>query len=90
MPICDPKHLGMEEDGRMSFFSTVTTHTNGYAIMEKGFGGGYGYDFKLVTEQYLVRLVCQFGTGQETIAPVAYTGTGCSKMPTMTMSLQVT
>ncbi len=47
----------MEEDGRMPFFSTVTMHTNGYAIMEKGWGGGYGHDFKLVTKQDLVRWV---------------------------------
>ena len=54
LPICNPKCSRMEEDGRMPFFSTVTAHTNGYAIMEKGQGGGYGHDFKLVAKQDLV------------------------------------
>jgi hypothetical protein len=41
----------------MPFFSAATTHTNGYTIMEKSWGGKYGHEFKLVTEQDLVRLV---------------------------------
>jgi hypothetical protein len=58
LPICDPKRSGIiDGDGRMPFFSTATTHMNGYAIMEKGWGGGYGHEFKLVSEQELVRWV---------------------------------
>ena len=38
----------------MPFFSTATMHTNGYAIFEKGWGGGHGHEFKLVTEQNMV------------------------------------
>ncbi len=38
----------------MPFFSAATTHTNGYGIMEKGWGGGYGHKFKLVTKQDLI------------------------------------
>jgi hypothetical protein len=52
--ICDPKCSGIDSDGRMPFFSAATTHTNGYAIMEKGWGRGYGHEFKLVTKQDLV------------------------------------
>jgi hypothetical protein len=47
----------MDGNGRMLFFSTAAMHTNGYAIMEKGWGGGYGHDFKLGTKQDLVRWV---------------------------------
>jgi hypothetical protein len=56
-PICDPKHSRIDGDDRMPFFSTATTHTNGYRIMEKGWGGGYSHEFKLVTKQDLVRWV---------------------------------
>jgi hypothetical protein len=41
--------------GGCNFFSTATMHTHGYAILEKGWGGGYGHKFKLVTKQDLVR-----------------------------------
>jgi hypothetical protein len=55
--ICNPKRSGIDGDGRMPFFSAATTHTHGYAIMEKGWGGRYGHEFKLVTKQDLVRWV---------------------------------
>jgi len=57
LPVCDPKRSGIDGDDRMPFFSTVTMHTNGYAVIEKGWGGGYGHAFKLVTETDLVRWV---------------------------------
>ncbi len=57
LPICSQKRSRIDGDGRMPFFSAATTHTNGYAIMEKGWGSGYGYKFKLVTKQDLVRWV---------------------------------
>ena len=41
----------------MPFFSTVTTHTNGYAVIEKGWGRGYGHALKLVMETDLVHWV---------------------------------
>jgi hypothetical protein len=59
LPICDPKRSCHDGDGRMPFFSTATMHTNGYAIMEKGWGGGYGHEFKLVTEQDLIRWLAE-------------------------------
>ena len=55
LSICDPKRSGHDGDGGMPIFSTATTHTNGYAILEKGWGGGYDHEFKLVTEQDLVQ-----------------------------------
>lgn len=52
LPLCDPKRSGIiDGNGRMPFFSTATTHMNGYVIMEKGWGGGYGHKFKFVSEQ---------------------------------------
>ena len=42
----------MAED---AIFSSATMHTNCYAILEKGWGGGYGHEFKLITKQDLVR-----------------------------------
>jgi hypothetical protein len=57
LPICDPKRSRIDGDGRMPFFSAATIHTNEFAIMEKGWGGGYGHEFKLMTEQDLVRWV---------------------------------
>jgi hypothetical protein len=55
LPICKPKRSGVDGDERMPFFTTVTANTNGYAISEKCCGGGYRHEFKLVTEQELVR-----------------------------------
>jgi len=57
LPVCDPRRSGIIDDGRMPFFCTVTLHTNGYVVMEKGWGGGYGHGYKLVAEQELVRWV---------------------------------
>jgi hypothetical protein len=55
LPFCDPKCSGVDGDGRMLFFTNASIYTNGYAVMEKGWGAGYGHEFKLVTEQELVR-----------------------------------
>ena len=55
LPFCDPKRSGVDGDGRMPFFTNASIYTNGYAVMEKGWGAGYGHEFKLVTEQDLVR-----------------------------------
>lgn len=55
LPFCDPKRSGVDGDGRMPFFTNASIYTNGYAVMEKGWGTGYRHEFKLVTEQELVR-----------------------------------
>jgi hypothetical protein len=55
LPICNPMHSGLDDDGRMPFFGACTTHTNGCAIWEKNWGGGYGHEYRLTTEQDLVR-----------------------------------
>ncbi len=47
-------HSGLDGDGRMPFFLARTTHTNGYAIWEKNWGGVYGHEYQLTTEQDLV------------------------------------
>jgi hypothetical protein len=52
---CNPKRSGGDGDGRMPFFTNALIYTNGYAVMEKGWGAGYGHEVKLVTEQELVR-----------------------------------
>jgi hypothetical protein len=53
----NPKRSGIDGDGRLPFFSAATTYTNGYAIMERGWGGGYGHEFKFATKKDLVSWV---------------------------------
>jgi hypothetical protein len=55
LPICDPEKSGIEEDGRMPFYTTARQCTNIYAYGEKNWGGGYSHTFQQVTEMDLVR-----------------------------------
>ena len=54
-PIGDPEKSGIENDGRMPYYTEARAATNIYAFGEKGFGGGYSHTFNPVTEQELVR-----------------------------------
>ena len=53
--ICNPSCSGLDGDVRMPFFLDCATHTNGYAVWEKNWGGGYGHQCSLTTERDLVR-----------------------------------
>lgn len=57
LPICDPSKSGIENDGRMPFFSLVSSCTNIYAMGEKGWGGGYSHHFEPVTATDMVRFM---------------------------------
>ena len=54
-PICDPNKSGIENDGRMPFFTTANANTNIYSIAAKQWGGGYGHTFSNTEEYELVR-----------------------------------
>lgn len=57
LPIHDPRRTGIENDGRMPYFTEARAHTNSYAVSTKGWGGMYGHtaDSQLVSEAELVR-----------------------------------
>ena len=54
LPICDPQRSGIEGDNRMLFFTHARACTNIYSVGAKGWGGGYGHDFKNAQEAELV------------------------------------
>lgn len=55
LPIADPSKSGIEDDGRIPFFTTARQCTNIYAYGEKNWGGGYSHSYDQVTEMDLVR-----------------------------------
>ena len=54
LPICNPKLSGIEGDDRIPYFTHVRTCTNMYAVGQKGWGGGYGHEYKLTNEAEMV------------------------------------
>ena len=54
LPICDPQRSGIEGDNRMPFFTHARACTNIYSVGARGWGGGYGHDFKNAQEAELV------------------------------------
>lgn len=62
LPICDPQRSGIEGDNRMPFFTHARACTNIYSVGPRGWGGGYGHDYKNANEAELVciRLVQLF------------------------------
>ena len=57
LPIHNPKNSGIQDDGRMPFFTVASSCTNIYALVEGGKGGGYGHKWTNVDEAELVRWV---------------------------------
>jgi hypothetical protein len=90
-PVCNARCLGIEDNGRMPLFSVATVYTYGYTILEKGWGGGYVREYKLVTKQKLVWWVgVPICHGTRDGRPPAYTGTGVWMTRIMTTSLLTT
>jgi hypothetical protein len=54
-PIGDPKRSGVKDDGRMPYYTDVTSFTNIYGASEFGMAGTYGHQFKPVTLDEIVR-----------------------------------
>jgi hypothetical protein len=53
-PICDPAMSGIEDDGRMPFYTHAAACSNIYAYAAKNWGGGYSHSFNQVSEMELV------------------------------------
>lgn len=54
-PICDPAMSGVENDGRMPFYTYAAACSNIYAYAAKNWGSGYSHAFNQVSETELVR-----------------------------------